>query len=204
MKNNQKLLLLLMPSWVVNFVGITFGVLATGATIVLSHYQGSELQQQIFEVQAHATPGAESDSYQTIANNFANNQFLGALPLLLVWAAVGLIVYFFAISIVRSFGQAAELRDELNYVHISRDERLREAWQHLGIRIAAAVGWFIFIKLTLSVLIPYALAAAKIAAQSLSLQSVGYTLLAVGVLYVVVCIHVVFVRLIALKPRLFG
>jgi len=204
MKNDQKLLLLLTPSWVVNFVGITFGVLATGATIVLSHYQGSELQRQIFEVQAHTNPGAESDSYQTIASNIANNQFLGALPLLLTWAAVGLIVYFFATSIVRSFGQAAELRDELSYVHVSRQERLREAWQHLAIRIAAAVGWFIFIKVTLSVLVPYALSAAKVASQSLSLQSVGYTLLGVGVLYAVVCIHVVFLRLIALKPRLFG
>jgi hypothetical protein len=204
MKNNQKTLLLLLPSWIVNFVGLTFGILATGATIVLSQYEGSELQRQIFEVQTNGTPGAEADSYRAIADNFANNNFLGALPLLLTWAAVGLIVYYFAIAIVRSFGQAAELRDELNYVHVSRQERLREAWQHLAIRIAAAVGWFVFIKITLSILIPYALSAAKIASQEFSLQAVGYTLLSVGVLYVTACIHAVFLRLIALKPRLFG
>lgn len=204
MNNNKKILLLLLPSWVVNFVGVAVGVLTTGATIVLSHYQGSELQRQIFEVQANAQPGAEADSYQTIASNFSDNQFVGALPLLLVWAAVGLAVYFFANSIVRSFSQAAELRDELNYVHVSRQQRLHEALQHFGIRVAAVIGWFIFIKVSLSVLIPYALASAKVAADSWSFANVGYAVLAAGVLYVTVCVHAVFLRLIALKPRLFG
>ncbi|MDB5170263.1 MAG: hypothetical protein JWN82_659 [Candidatus Saccharibacteria bacterium] len=202
MKNDKNVWLLLTPSWVTNFIGITLGILITGATIVLSQYQGSELRRQIFEVQTNSA--GSSSAYDNITSNIADNSFLGALPLLIVWACVGLVVYFFAAAILRSFGQAAALHDELEYVHVTRQARIREALLHLGIRAVAAVGWFVFIKLSLSVLIPYALAAASIASHSFSLQNVGYALLAVLIIYGDVCMHAIFLRLVALKPRLFS
>lgn len=193
---------LLTPSWVVNFIGVTLAILVTAGTIVLSQYQGSELRRQIFEVQNSGA--VSSDAYDNITTNIADNSFLNALPLLIVWACVGLVVYYFAAAIIRALGQAVELRDELNYVHVSREARMREALMHLGLRALIVLAWFIFIKVSLSVLLPYALAAANIASRSWSFDSAGYALLAGVVIYADVYVHAVFLRLIALRPRLFG
>jgi hypothetical protein len=202
MNKDKSLRQLFTPSWVVNFIGITLALLATAGTIILSQYQGSELRRQIFEVQ---NSGAVStDAYNNITSNIADNSFLNTLPLLIVWACVGLLVYYFAVAIIGALGQAVELHDELDYVHVSRQKLMREALLHLGARALAVIGWFIFIKLSLSILIPYALAAANIAAQSFSFSNVGYALLAVVVIYVDIYVHAVFLRLIALRQRLFG
>lgn len=202
MPNDNKLRLLLTPSWVVNFVGLTLGILVTAGTIVLGQYQGSELHRQIFEVQHSGS--ISNDAYDNITSNIADNSFLNALPLLIVWACVGLVVYYFAVTIIRALTQVVELRDELNYVHVTREARVREALMQLGARAVATIGWFIFIKISLSVLLPYALAAANAASRSLSLESAGYAVLSVIVLYTVVWGHAIFLRLIMLRPRAFG
>lgn len=204
MKNDKQIKTLLTPSWVTNFIGIAVAVLVTAGTIVLSQYQGSELRQQIFEVQANANTETTGGVYENITANIAGNSFLGALPLLLTWACVGLVVYFFAVSIARSFGNAASLHDQLGYVHTTRQAVLKQALTNLAVRVAATIGWFIFIKVSLSIIVPYALAAASIAGESFSLMSVGYALLAAAILYVDIWIHAIFLRAIVLKPRLFG
>lgn len=204
MFNNKKsqLLELFTPSWVINVVGISLGVLVTGAVIVLNQYQGSDIRQQIFTVQSGNQ--ATSSTVSTISDNIANNNFLNSLPLLLVWAAVGLGVYYFAAAIIRGLGEAAELHEELEYVHASRQSLILDALASLGLRVLTVIGWFVFIKLTLSYFVPYALAAANAAASSWSLQNVGFALLSVAVIYALTYVHAVFLRLIAQKPRLFG
>ena len=202
MKNNKNLLLLITPSWVVNVVGLAVGILLTGGVIVLGQFQGSELRQQLFDFQTNSAP--TTSSYQTVTENLADNQFLGALPLLLTWACVGFVVYVFASAIVKSLGKAIELHDQLEYVHASRQSLMRQALLQLCIRAAAAIGWFVWIKVTLLFALPYVLSAAYAASQSFSLQNVGYAALAIVVAYATVCVHAIFLRLIALKPRLFG
>lgn len=203
---NTSVLRLLTPSWVVNVVGVAVGVLATGAVIVLSRFQGSQLRQEIFEVRAQNTaPGATQTAYHNITTNIANNHVLGVAPLFIVWACVGLVVYYFTMAIARSFGQAAALREQMTgYVHISRQSLLRRAMTQLAIRALGVIGWFVFIKLSISFIVPYALAAANIASQNLTLTSIGYAVLAIVVLYADIYVHAVFLRVIALKPRLFG
>jgi hypothetical protein len=204
MLNNKNLILLLTPSWLVSVIGLTAGVLIAGSTIVLAQFTGSELRRQIFEVQNTQDAVQPSTGYQAITDNFANNSFLSALPLLLTWALVGLAVYFVASAIVKMIKQAVDLREQMDYVHASRDGLKKEAILHLGIRLTALVGWFVFIKLTLSVIVPYALAASYAAAHDFSLQSILDVCLAIAVIYGATWVHAIFLRLITLKPRLFG
>ena len=205
MLNNKSLILLLTPSWLVSVIGITAGVLLSGGTIVLAQFAGSELRRQIFEVQNAGQPALQtSTNYQTVTDNLANNSFLGALPLLLTWAAVGLAVYLVASSIIKSLSQAIELREQMDYVNASRDSLVKQAVLHLCVRLAAIVGWFVFIKLTLAVVIPYALAASYAATHDFSAQSVLEITLAIAVMYGATWVHAIFLRLIVLKPRVFG
>lgn len=200
MKHSQKIRLLLTPSWIVSTIGITLGVLATGATIIISRFESSELRRQIFETK----DTLDTSAYEGITANIADNSFLNSLPLLITWACVGLVVYYFSVSIARSFSQAIELHDEMNYVHVSRQELIRQALRSLAARVVAVIGWFVFIRLSISFIVPYALAAASIASQELSVTNVGYAVLATVIIAADVWIHAIFMRLIALKPRLFG
>lgn len=202
MKQNNDFIRIITPSWVVNFVALTLAILTTGSAIILSQYRGSELSRQIFEVQQRG--GVSSSTYDSITTNISNNSFFNALPLMLVWAAVGFVVYFFALALVRSISQAVELRDQLAYVHVSRQDRLREALKNLGLRVLVVIAWFLFFQITVHVLIPYALAASNIAARSLSLQSIGYGLLSIVIIYATVWIHAIFLRLFMLRVRVFG
>lgn len=204
MNNNRNLWLLLTPSWLVSVLATTVAIVATAGVIVASRYQGSQLRQIFFEVQSSDPSASAGGIYRDITANVSDNQFLGALPLLLFWAGIGLIVYFVAIAIAKAFGEIVEISNEFDYVHVSRRDLIRQELLKLGIRVSAVIGWLIFIKLTIAVFMPYALAAANIASQSLSFESVLYVLLSVAVIYVVISIHAVFLRLIALKPRLFG
>ena len=204
MKHGQNIAKLLTPSWIVSTIGITLGVVAAAAVIVISRYQASDLKLQVFNVQSKADPATTSTVYQKLGDSVANNNVFGVAPLFLVWACVGMGVYFFAISIARSFSEAAELHDELEYVHVSRKNLLHEALIHFIVRAIAIVGWFAFIKLSLAVIVPYALALASIASLHLSLVSAVYVVAAVAILYLDVLGHAIFLRLIALKPRLFG
>lgn len=202
-RQNKGLGLLLTPSWLLNFVAISFSVLLTAGVIVLDLYQRSDLRQQIFE----AGYSIESSSWGSVALNvgkyIARNHFLSNLPLLITWACVGLIVYFFAASIASSFSHMVDVRDEMGYVHVSRNQVLREAFSHLLVRAAATLCLFLFTKLSLSLFIPYALAAAHIATESSSLSTIGFALLSVVVLYFVIYIATIFLRLIVLRPRIF-
>jgi hypothetical protein len=203
MLNNKNLILLLTPSWVVNVIGITAGVILSGGAILLAHFTGSALRQQIFEVQT-SQAAASPSNYQGVADNLANNSFLGALPLLVTWAVAGLVVYFLASAIFKAISQTFALREQMEYVHASKEGIKKDAITHLVIRLTALVLWFLFIKLTLSVIVPYALAASYATAHDLSLQGVLDVVLALAVIYGATLVHAIFLRLVVLKPRLFG
>ncbi len=203
MKNKQ-LSRLVTPSWVVNCIAAATGVLATGAVILLTIFESSTLRFQIFDVQSRSVVDQQQGVYANIAFEAQQSSFLDTLPLLITWACIGLLVYYFAAAIAKSIGQAAAMREKLDYVHASRKDIKRQAFTSLGVRVLATLGWFLFIKISIAVIVPYALASANAAAAEFSLASVGYAVLAVVVLYADVVVHAVFLRLVVLKPRVFG
>ncbi len=201
MKTNQQIIRLLTPSWLLIIIGLFTGIFITVATILLSQFQSSELSQQLFFVQSK-TPTTSPQLYQHLTDSIAHNHVLSVAPLFLVWAGVGLLVYGFSVAVARAFGVAFLLRDQLTYVNASRQTLLREACIKLGIRALALITWFVWLKLTLSIALPYVLAAGHAASVSVSLDSVVAGLVAIVVSTGVVCVHGILLRAIALRPRL--
>jgi hypothetical protein len=200
---NKHFRTLLTPSWLSTFVGVTLALLITGATVVISNFQGSQLQQQLFENQARATAATTtSGAYSDITSNIAGNKFLSDVPLLLVWGAVGLVVYFGAMAVARSLGNAAGLREQLNYMNVSREALIKQTAINFVIRLAAIAVWLGLLIVTLKMIGPYALASASLA-QTLTVESVGFVLLAVLILFITTQAHAICLRLIALRPRIF-
>lgn len=200
----KQLLLFLKPSWSINLVGITFGILLTGFVIGLSTYENSDLRQNLLGVNWHETFAVEQKaSLQTVSENLAHNKIVGTAPLFLVWAGFGLMIYLFAVKLMRGFGSAVNLTEQMGYVHTSRATILKEAFLHLGIRIGALIIWFIVLKLTLSFLLPQMITYAS-AANKLDVHAVLYALLAIIFGYIIVYVHVVCFRFILLRRRVFG
>ena len=205
MQNTLKQIwVLLQPSW---FSGLVAGFLSFGvivATVIISNFQGSSLQQEIFEAKA----GHASDSvinFKAVTDNLASNSFISNLPLFLFWAALGVIVYLFATGLWGGLSKAEELREELEYVNAPREKLLKEGFISMLIRMLCLGLWIGYLEVFLKVLLPYALAAAHVAAVNLaSFTGIGYVLLAFAVLFVALQLHVVFMRLVWLRLRVFG
>jgi hypothetical protein len=200
----KDVLAFLKPSWSVNLVGIALGILLTGFIIGVNGYQSSGLHQNLLGVNWHESFAVEQRaSLQTISENLAHNQVIGTAPLFLVWAGLGLMVYLFTMKIVRGFGAAINLREQMGYVHTSKSDIMKEALTSLGIRIGALIVWFVVLKITLSLLLPQMIAFAS-NANKLDLQALLHALLAVALGYFIVYVHVVCFRFILLRRRAFG
>jgi len=174
------------------------------ATLIISNYQGSSLQQELFEAKAgHST--ASVLGFQTITDNLADNKVVSNLPLFLFWAALGVIIYLFATSCWEIFDKAEELREELEYVNAPRRHMLRNTFVSLLLRLVFLVLWLGYLRLFLQVILPYVLAAVHVAAIDLvSVTGAGYILLSLIILFIALQINVIFLRMIWLRLRLFG
>lgn len=205
MQNTLKQIwILLQPSWLSGFIAVAGSAGVVIATLIISNYQGSSLQQVLFEARTGHTI-TSALGFQTITDNLASNPFVNNAPLFLFWAALGVIVYLFAITVWGVLSKAEALREELDYVNVSRRELLKQAVANLLIRLTCGALWLGYLELFLKIIFPYALAAAHVAAINiLSLSSIGYALLGFIILAIAVQVHTVFLRLIWLRLRLLG
>lgn len=194
----------MQPSWLSGLGAATISAGVVVATLIISNYQGSALQQELFEAKAgHAS--ASVLGFRTITDNLAANPVVSNAPLFLFWAALGVVVYFFAAAAWNALTRAEELREELGYVNAPQASLMRKAAVNLLIRLLGGVLWLGYLELFLKAVFPYVLAAAHIAAVNpASPGSVGYAILAFTILTAALQAHVVFLRLIWLRLRLFG
>jgi hypothetical protein len=194
----------LLPSWLSGLVAGVVSLAAVAGTIIVTNYEVSGLRQEIFEAQNSGT-GVQGFDYQAITNHLAQNQLISNLPLFLFWAALGVVVYLLATGLWSGLANAEELREELDYVNAPRQWILRTILIHLTVRLMVLVLWVIYLQIFLRILLPYVLAAAHVAATSLlSFSGIGYALLALVVGLLALHVHVVLLRLLLLKVRVFG
>ena len=205
MQNTLKQIwILLQPSWLSGLVGGFLSFAVVVATVIISNFQGSSLQQEIFEAKAGHT-SASVINFKAVTDNLAANGVISNAPLFLFWAALGVIVYLFATSLWGGLSKAEELREELEYVNAPRKQLLKEGVTSLLIRLLCLGLWLGYLEVFLKIILPYTLAAAHVAAVDLvSLTGIGYVVLAFVVLFVALQLHAVFMRLVWLRLRLFG
>jgi hypothetical protein len=196
--------LVLMPSWLSGLFAALVSLVMVVGTAIITNYQGSSLQQQLFEVKSSGGVVSGFD-YQNITANLSRNQVIGNLPLFLFWAALGVVVYLLATSLWAGLSNAEELREELDYVNAPKRWIVRTVLVHLLVRLVVVLVWVAYLQLSLRVLLPYVLAVAHIAATNLaSINGIAYLLLGLAVAFVAVQAHTVFLRLLLLKVRVFG
>ena len=196
---SQHFIAVVSPSILSGVVTAVASVLVTGFAAVASYGSAGVLQQGLFAAHNLSAP-----TYQQLTDRLAKNIFVSNIPLLLFWSAVGLIIYLCAANIVSAFGSGVELEEQLNYVNSSRSKLIRFEIIVVFIRAAVLAGWLLYLQLFIRLLLPYALAAAHAARLNGALNGIGQIGLAALVLFIGIHLHLVFLRLLLLKTRVFA
>lgn len=193
---------LLLPSGLSLIITMVISLGIVTATVVAAQYQKSSIPLLV-ELQRQPTPTIQ-DSYQTVDDNLSTNSLVSDLPLFVFWAVVGMVVYSFTTSSLNTLAKARDFREQLDYVHADREKLLRQAKLQLGIRAAILLVWFFFLSYSKNAILPYAVAVAFAATGPVGwAMSIGYFIWATALLAACLHIHTIFLRLLALRPRLF-
>lgn len=197
---------MLLPSFLSGFVVVLISILTIGAMIYVSNYEGSSLQNDLFHYQIRNNEDIGIDeNYGDISTSLSDNVLIDRAPVMVFWMFVGAIAYFVLTGIIQAFTTASEFEHELDYVHAQRKELLKTLYIKTSIRFGVLVAWFAYIKLFLDYIMPYSLAASRYGGSViLSFTGVMYTLLGLLVLIVGLHMHIILVRLVALRPRIFS
>lgn len=193
---------MLLPSWLSGLVAFASGIIIVVVEALVVHLKGSSLDQLILAI--HSAGGVAAGSYKSITTNLDNIAIINDLPLFILWAGVGTIVYVFSVKVYRGFASVADTEEKMHYVHATPREVLKEALTHLAIRIFALA-----ILITLAIVfihqaLPYSLAQAASLGRQLNLKDLLYAVLSVILIAFNLSLMVSALRLMALRLRLIG
>jgi hypothetical protein len=184
------------------FSGLVTGIASISITafaVVASFGSNGILLQGLFAANNLSAP-----TYHQITDNLARNTVISNIPLFIFWAAVGLIVYLFAINIVKAFGSGVLLEEELSYVNSQRSKLIKFEIMVACIRAAILVGWLLYVQVFMRLLLPYALAVAQAVRMNDALFGTVQVCIAVLLLFVSIHLNLVLLRLFLLKTRVFA
>lgn len=197
--SSQHTIAVLSPSILSGIVMAIMAIMAVFITFVAAYGSNGALQQGLFAAHSLSAP-----SYHQITDSLAHNALASNAPLFLMWAAVGLIVYLFAVNIVTALGKGVQMEEQLNYVNSQRAKLIRYEIIIMFIRVGVLLGWLVYLQIFIRLLLPYALSAVSAARLDNLAPEVGLiTLVTVG-LFIGLHVHLVFLRLLLLKTRVFG
>jgi len=204
----RRLRLLLLPS---QFSGCLCLIIALLICVVrawsyIQHYQ--LFYEFLFGAYGFNTLLLEApNSLYVISNAILNSTATYYVLLVMCGVLASLTTY----AVLQAFGTARratnEVIDELHQGTPAYKQAARESFLRLGLRVISVIGWTIYTIVFLSVLIPFSI---SILYNSIDLiqdtRWVGWIVAILSVLVITLClhIHVVFARLVWLRPRLFG
>lgn len=206
-KQDRKLFgLLLKPSWLSGLIAIVAGLAVSLGVILAFSFNTSAVSQQLtrwqqdqpVKVKPLTQPG------QFVASE-GRPQLKDTWPLLIFWAAIGLVVYVVTAALVHSASDAERLRESLGYVNANPRKQLETTAGHLFLRLVA---FAILITLALvfyKQIVPYAITAAH--ASAVDIQSgtgALYMFLSFAIVAVSLHLETIFLRLSFGRPRLFA
>ncbi|HEX7632840.1 MAG TPA: hypothetical protein VF401_00785, partial [Candidatus Saccharimonadales bacterium] len=194
---------LMRPSWLSGLLVVVVSLVIVVGAVVAMQFRSSDFHY-LYQLQ-NQKPQAVANNYQTLNNGVTSNALISDIPLILLWGGIGLIVYWCTMSLIRAYRSVGELEMELNYVHANRQELIHQTVWTVLVRIVVLLSWFLYLQATVHLLIPYAVAIGYAASGANGvILGAAYMAWGVGLLSVVLHIHVVLLRLLFLRPRLFG
>jgi hypothetical protein len=194
--------LALTPSLLSGAVGSLVSVALIVCAIVVSLGKSGRLKNDLFAV-SYFRSGLNGH-YHSIAHSLDSNNFVSELGLWLFWIVIGLIAYAFAINLFKVVMSFAYFKKSLHYVHAKPHQMIKELLLHTGLRLVAFIAGWILIHICFKNILPYCLAVISSVSKHWSI--IGEVKLVLIMLTLLILWHLLtlIVRLLTLKPRVFG
>jgi len=145
------------------------------------------------------------DTISLINQTVLGNPVLNKVLFFGFWVMVGLLVY----ALITTFGQSiAETEEEiksLNYIHARKTQIEQELFLRLALRLGGLLAAFIYGWIFIRLIFPFCVYASRVGLANLSHLS-GWLYLALSFVILLPALHgiVIVLRLIVLRPRLYG
>lgn len=204
--NKKRLGLTLLPS-----TASSIGVVLMGGLILLvstwSYGLGSgRLYDFLFGAHSSAELIQTSrGTFSTINNVVFGNPLLNKILFFVFWMLIGLIVYVLLHGFLKGVSTAAEEVEESRYVNAGKAHNIKQFEVRTAVRAIVAVAWLLYWVLFIKILLPFSVLIVRLGISANATdRSWLYVLSGAITLVLSLHLHVVWIRLLALRVRLFG
>lgn len=144
-------------------------------------------------------------TFSAFGNIVFGNPLLNKILFFVFWMLIGLIVYVLLHGFLRGVSTAAEEVEESRYVNANKAHHFKQLEVRTAVRLAVITAWIIYSVLFIKILLPYSVLVVRLSIVS---QAPGnswlYALSGVITLLLSLHLHVIWLRLLTLRVRLFG
>lgn len=205
MHKNNRFRLLVIPSFSSGLLTVTLSAAALVVATV-SYFAGNGLVYD-YLFGPHSSTELIRQSKGTISalnNTVFGNSVLNKILYFGFWMLVGLVVYILLYSLLKGTAAAAEDIQETTYKNMRFREMLTNLGTRLAVRAAALIAWALYWVVFIKILLPFSVLSARVGGGDLPAPSGWlYGLLGLVVLILSTHIHLILLRLVTLRSRLF-
>jgi len=143
-------------------------------------------------------------SISAFTNTIFDNSILNKVLYFAFWMLVGLVVYIVLYLLIKGTSSAIEDAREATYANIGKDEVARSFGLRAGLHLLVLAGWAIYWVVFARIVFPFSILATHSGLSELPhMTGWLFSLLGLAVLTLSLHIHVVFLRLLVLRVRLY-
>lgn len=205
MKHKNNIGILVKPSYTSTL--ITFIIVANIViTTFWSNFKHYQLSQQLVDgfdevVKTISQASGSKDAF--INSFFGSTQFNQGLYIVM-WASVGILVYFMIVFLMKGMGSIGEVLSIRNRLNIDKKLAFHEVVTRTIFRLLVICLTYIYLVILIQILIPVSVLCIKAGVNLKSASDLLYVFM--GVLILVLSLHLVTIllRLIFLRVRVFG
>lgn len=145
------------------------------------------------------------DSVAAVNKTVLGNSVLNNILFFAFWMMIGLFVYVTIATLSHSVAETEESLESMHYVHARKKIIQQNILLRWSVRIGGVLAGLIYSWVFFSFLLPFSILASRVALGSLS-TIIGWLYLILASIVLVMGLHifVILIRIISLRPRVFG
>lgn len=199
---NSSLYELIMPSWISGLISAVVTLLIVILNVAIGGLPAGDKGQVLYVIRSAAR--SLSSPVQGLANQLSKYSLLADAPLIIFWAFVGLMVYFLTMRVIKAVTSTVEIEEETHFVHANRSIIIGAAILRTVLRIVAFLILIGLLLLLIHRVVPESIGRSRTIALAFSSHNLVLLLLWSLALFVLLNLLTSAIRLIFLRPRLFG
>lgn len=192
--------LALTPSIFSSIFCVVFTLLLVGGLVIDVRLKDSFLHIIFFDWSNMSIGQTGDTTFAIVMQDLSNRA-----SAFVVWALFAVFIIVVCGAIYQTVRNLKSLNTELTDQYLIRKTILSRVLQRLGVHAATVVVWALYGWLFFAFIVPYVIAASLVGAVTFpTLEGIGYIIVATVIISLALHLHIVFLRVLLLRPRVFG